>query len=528
MSCTSPIAYYSGIDAAALGSAGLKAAVHNLIDDHTVVSYGDAWEALSFLDASPSNASRVIGIYSDHTHDAVTERGIAGGWNREHSWPKSYGVGYSGPDFSDLHALFAADWNVNSARNNLYFDDCPVSEGCTSPAHSEASPSTAKDSERFQPATLLRGDLARAMFYMAVRYDGSDASTSDLELSETPNATQSTMGVLSTLLAWHASDPVSTAEMLRNQRICDGYQANRNPFVDHPEWAECIFVVGGACANAPPYPPTPPPLPPSPPPSPSPPSNACLLISGVIDGPRTGGLPKAAELFASCDVGDLSSYGLGKATNGGGPGGQTLTLPAGMVAAGTFIYISYDTEEFTAFFGMPPNATGSALNVNGDDAIELYHGGTLVDVFGDASVDGTGQVWEYTDGWAYRESGTLPSATWQPTRFRYSGVNALDSGCDTQSDAGCASTFPLGSYVAPSPPLPPTPPPPLSALVLSRCPEDNYPPAEPDASNWECRCCMPPGCSMLDSFPLMCVHRRCCTVPGSDLDLSYNSCCDTL
>ena len=284
MSCQPAVQYWDGVDAAALGGAALKTTVHGLIDGHTVVSYGDAWDALSVLDASPSNGSRVNMIYSDHTHDAITDRGVASGWNREHSWPKSYGVGYSGPDYSDLFALYAADWNVNSARSNLYFDDCTT--GCTVPAHSEASATTAKDSLRFQPPEDVRGDLARAQFYMAVRYDGGESNTEDLELADTPNTTAATMGRLSTMLAWHAADPVSAAEAARSEGTC-GYQHNRNPFVDHPEWAECIFVDGGTCANAPPYPPASPPVPPSPPsPSPPPvaPPNSCALISGVIDG----------------------------------------------------------------------------------------------------------------------------------------------------------------------------------------------------------------------------------------------------
>ena len=225
--CSSAASYYSGIDAQVLGAAGLKSALHNLIDGHTVVSYDNAWDAIAVLDASPTDATKVIGIYSDHEHDATAARGVSTGWNREHSWPKSYGVDYSGPDFSDLHALYAADWNVNSARSNLYFDDCPVSAGCSSPAHSEASATTAKDSHRFQPPADRRGDLARSMFYMAVRYDGSESSTSDLELAEVPDAGSAKLGVLSTLLAWHAADPVSQREAARNAAICNHFQANR-------------------------------------------------------------------------------------------------------------------------------------------------------------------------------------------------------------------------------------------------------------------------------------------------------------
>jgi endonuclease I len=58
---------------------------------------------------------------------------------------------------------------------------------------------------------------------LQVRYDGTEASTTDLELSDTPDAANSMMGVLSTLLAWHAADPVSASERARNERICTDY-----------------------------------------------------------------------------------------------------------------------------------------------------------------------------------------------------------------------------------------------------------------------------------------------------------------
>ena len=85
MSTCSASSYYGGVDATTLGATGLKAALHDIIDDHTVVSYANAWDALAVLDRAPSDASRVRLIYSDHTHDAVTDRGVATGWNREHS-----------------------------------------------------------------------------------------------------------------------------------------------------------------------------------------------------------------------------------------------------------------------------------------------------------------------------------------------------------------------------------------------------------------------------------------------------------
>ena len=91
-----------------------------------------------------------------------------------------------------------------SARNNLYFDNCTVGvNGCSSPAHAEAEASTAKTSDAFQPPASVRGDLARATFYMAVRYDGLESNTADIELSDSPDTATGYMGMLSTLLRWH-------------------------------------------------------------------------------------------------------------------------------------------------------------------------------------------------------------------------------------------------------------------------------------------------------------------------------------
>ena len=233
----------------------------NLLNVHTPISYAETWDALSALDKDPSDATRVVGIYSGQSYSATADRATGDGtadrdrWNREHSWPKSYGIGSSGPDYTDLHALFAAGVTVNSARGNLYFDSCPTSAGCTSPVDgctspaSAECPTTAKDSVRFQPPADRRGDLARAMFYMAVRYNGDEANTENLDLSDTPDASLFRMGKLSTLLAWHAADPVSDVERTRNDNICTNYQANRNPFVDKPEWVSCIFESSGTCTD---------------------------------------------------------------------------------------------------------------------------------------------------------------------------------------------------------------------------------------------------------------------------------------
>ena len=97
------------------------------------------------------------------------------------------------------------------------------------------------------PPASQRGDIARALFYMATRYTGDTNNEPVLALTDTVTLIQSTnanMGRLATLLAWHQADPVDAAERLRNDRVYS-YQTNRNPFVDHPEWIQTLFVGAG-------------------------------------------------------------------------------------------------------------------------------------------------------------------------------------------------------------------------------------------------------------------------------------------
>ncbi|GJP59436.1 hypothetical protein CLOP_g12165 [Closterium sp. NIES-67] len=92
------------------------------------------------------------------------------------------------------------------------------------------------------PPSEMRGDIARALLYMAVRYDGSVPGELDLELSDNPKIAEGQMGLLSPLLKWHSVDPPSSLEATRNNRVCSLYQHNRNPFVDHPEFVPLIWA----------------------------------------------------------------------------------------------------------------------------------------------------------------------------------------------------------------------------------------------------------------------------------------------
>lgn len=173
-----------------------------------------------------------------------------------------------------------------------------------------------------------------------------------------------------------------------------------------------------------------------------------LIITGVVDGPLTGGIPKAIEVCACADIADLSIYGLGSANNGGGTDGEEFTFPADPAVAGQFIYLSYDVDAFTAFFGFAPDYTdANAPNINGDDAIELFMNGSVVDVFGDINVDGTGEPWDHLDGWTYRVDATGPDGTtFVLENWYFSGINALDG---ELTNATAAVPFPLGTFACP-------------------------------------------------------------------------------
>jgi predicted extracellular nuclease len=168
-----------------------------------------------------------------------------------------------------------------------------------------------------------------------------------------------------------------------------------------------------------------------------------LIITGIIDGPLPGGLPKAVELYVTADIADLSAFGLGSANNGGGSDGEEFTFPSGSATAGTYIYLASEAVQFETYLGFAPDYVTSAVNINGDDAIELFNDGAVIDLFGDINVAGTGQPWVHSDGWAYRNPGAVASPVFDPLEWTFSGINALD---DAISNDTAASRFPVRSF----------------------------------------------------------------------------------
>ena len=218
----------------------LRSALHDIIDDHidypyTSGSTTDTWDILKDSDADPNNVNNVILIYTRESVDGPQE---SEGWNREHVWAKSRGdFGTSRPMGTDVHNLRACNSNVNSTRSNYSFDDCP-SSSCNEIYGNSYSSSALV----FEPRDEDKGDVARTIFYMVVRYEG-DSGEEDLEMTESILSSSSKSprhGVRSTLLEWHEQDPVDDFERNRNNVIYS-YQGNRNPFIDHPELVGYIW-----------------------------------------------------------------------------------------------------------------------------------------------------------------------------------------------------------------------------------------------------------------------------------------------
>jgi endonuclease I len=220
----------------ALGKSGtaLRTALHNIIKVQTKITYAQVWEGLKATDQDPNNANNVILIYSGRSQSKTTNGGGVDDWNREHVWAQSHGdFGTATGPGTDLHHLRPEDVTVNSTRGNKDFDLGGSAVG--------EAPGNYTDTDSWEPRNAVKGDVARMLMYMAIRYEGEDGWP-NLELNNsTSNGSVPYLGKLSVLLQWNLQDPPDAFEKRRNQVIYDSWQGNRNPFIDHPEWVEAIW-----------------------------------------------------------------------------------------------------------------------------------------------------------------------------------------------------------------------------------------------------------------------------------------------
>ncbi|MFF2729481.1 endonuclease I family protein [Streptomyces sp. NPDC058008] len=220
----------------ALGKTGtaLKSSLHTIIKNQTKLSYSQVWDALKATDEDPANSSNVILLYTGRSQAKSQNGGAVGDWNREHVWAKSHGdFGTSTGPGTDIHHLRPEDVQVNSIRGNKDFDNGGSAVS--------GAPGNFTDSDSFEPRDAVKGDVARMILYMAVRYEGDDAFA-DLEPNDkVSNGSAPNIGRLSVLKQWSQQDPPDAFEKKRNDVIYEDFQHNRNPFIDHPEWVGAIW-----------------------------------------------------------------------------------------------------------------------------------------------------------------------------------------------------------------------------------------------------------------------------------------------
>ncbi len=241
-----PANYYNSANG--LTGNQLKVALHNIIKGHSSISYSQLWNAFWSTDNKGNGV--VWDMYSDRPNgnppytyylgqDQCGNYNSEGDcYNREHSWPQSWFNEQTTPR-SDLHHIFPTDGFVNGKRANYPFGEV---RSATWTSQNGSKLGTCKtpgySGTVFEPIDEYKGDFARALMYMSVRYYSEDGSWSSSDMT---NKSEIKKWAIDMLLRWNEQDPVSEKEKERNEVIYNDYQHNRNPFVDHPEYARMIW-----------------------------------------------------------------------------------------------------------------------------------------------------------------------------------------------------------------------------------------------------------------------------------------------
>ena len=262
---TNLVSYYS----AANGKTGeaLRTALNGIINSHTVVSYDNLRYLYQYSDTYDAAGTTIEDIYStcDAAYTTTFCSGTCGGYNREHSVPKSW-FGEGTPMYSDAFHLYATNCYVNSYRGNEAFGVCANGSPCTTSGVAgkalgrKGSSTFVADNGNsytsigtvFEPDDEYKGDLARTYFYMVTCYrttNFTQAAGGAKMFTYSSGIAQLSQYSIDLLLKWHREDPVSKKELIRNEVIFGNTtfnkgsykQGNRNPFIDFPCLAEYIW-----------------------------------------------------------------------------------------------------------------------------------------------------------------------------------------------------------------------------------------------------------------------------------------------
>ena len=227
----------------------LRVALHDIIDSHTSLCYDSVWTAFYATDDRLDGF--VWDIYSDTPGDTPpylytfgedqggSASGEGEGYNREHTWPKSWFYGDSSvPVYTDLHHVMPTDIYVNGRRSSYpYGEVADPSWTSMNGSFIGLNIYPGYSGTAFEPIDEYKGDIARNYFYITVRY-----YSEDIEWPDGPMSIRSQLlpWAVEMLMEWHMNDSVSTKEIDRNDEVYS-YQNNRNPFIDHPEFVELIY-----------------------------------------------------------------------------------------------------------------------------------------------------------------------------------------------------------------------------------------------------------------------------------------------
>jgi endonuclease I len=251
--------YYNSAEG--LTGYSLKTALYNIIKGHTTQSYGALWTFYSAneLDSYYENDGSILDIYSESPNSSDSYSYTSGSdqcgnysgesdcYNREHSFPRSWFGGAVDPMNTDVHHIFATDGYVNSKRSSYPYGEVSSASFTSNNGTKlgSGSSSLGYTGTVFEPIDEFKGDLARAYFYMATRYENdidswdTNSTYADAVLNGT-SAQVYESWFLDMLKSWHTQDPVSQKELDRNEAAYS-HQGNRNPFVDYPSFVSEVW-----------------------------------------------------------------------------------------------------------------------------------------------------------------------------------------------------------------------------------------------------------------------------------------------
>ncbi len=252
-----PAGYY---DSATGTGYTLKTQLFSIIDNHNSQSYSDLWSLYTtsaFRDHWYENDNSLLDLYSEKptgtdsyeytsTNDQCGSYGAEGDcYNREHLFPQGF-FNEALPMKSDAHFVVPSDGKVNGIRSNYPFGkvgsaSSTSTNGSKLGSNLDSDYSSGYTGTVFEPIDEFKGDVARAMFYVATRYQDVITSWDSWPMVDGTNTQVYANTFKNILLAWHQLDPVSSYEIGKNNEIYYNFQGNRNPYIDHPEYVASIW-----------------------------------------------------------------------------------------------------------------------------------------------------------------------------------------------------------------------------------------------------------------------------------------------